>query len=295
MGSYSMAQVVSITGIKSHTLRKWESRYSFLTPMRTETNIRFYTEEQLKALLNISILTRNGFRISQIDKMSQEEIYEAVSETMMLGSKEDEINALIVAMISFDEQEFDKIFKTEIIKSGLLSTVTQLIYPFLRQVGVLWGSNKVMPAQEHFISNLIKRKIFHAIELLAPSSENAPKAVLFLSEGEYHEIALLLAYYITKSSGWNVCYLGQSVPYENIEKVINAVNPDLLLTIYTSNNSERAESSIEKILSFSELPLVVSGGPALSQEQIEALGQNIEYLNAPQDLITFLEAFKVAV
>ncbi|WP_053991723.1 MerR family transcriptional regulator [Mangrovimonas sp. TPBH4] len=293
MGSYTMAQVVSITGIKSHTLRKWESRYNFLTPLRTETNIRYYTEEQLKALLNIGILNRNGYRISQIDKMSQEAIYDAVSQIMASGAKEDEINALIVAMINFDELEFDKIFKSEIIKSGLLSTITQLIYPFLRQVGVLWGSNKVMPAQEHFISNLIRRKIFHSIELLAPSTENAPKAVLFLSEGEFHEIALLLAYYIAKSSGWNVCYLGQSVPYENLRKVIKAVEPELLLTIYTSNDLERTENSIKTILDISDLPLVVSGGPAITEVQIKGLNENIEYMEGPQDLIPFLESFKV--
>ncbi|OMP31016.1 MerR family transcriptional regulator [Mangrovimonas sp. DI 80] len=293
MGSYSMAQVVSITGIKSHTLRKWESRYSFLTPMRTETNIRYYTEEQLKALLNIGILTRNGYRISQIDKMSPEAIYEAVSQTMTSGSKEDEINALIVAMINFDEAEFDKIFKSEIVKAGLVSTITHLIYPFLRQVGVLWGSNKVMPAQEHFISNLIRRKIFHSVELLAPCNKNAPKMVLFLSEGECHEIALLLAYYITRSSGWNVFYLGQSVPYENLEKVVNAVEPDLLMTIYTSNDLERTEGSIQTILEMTDIPLVVSGGPVIKVNQVEALGQNASYLKGPGDLVQFLQNFQV--
>ena len=295
MGTYTMAQVVSITGIKSHTLRKWESRYSFLTPLRTETNIRYYTEEQLKKLLNIGILTRNGHRISQIDKMSPETIYEAVTKIISAGSKEDEINALVVSMINFDELEFDKIFKSEIIKSGLLSAVTDLIYPFLRQVGVLWGSNKVMPAQEHFISNLIRKKIFHSLEQLPPSVANAPKAVLFLSEGEYHEIGLLLAYYITKSSGWNVFYLGQSVPYENLDKVVKAVSPDMLLTIYTSNDIERTERSIETITNLTDIPLVVSAGSGISEKKMNDLGERLRCLSGPNELIEYLQAFNVEV
>ena len=72
MSVYTMAQIVALTGVKAHTLRKWETRYNFLEPERTDTNIRYYSDKQLKKLMNIGILTRNGYRISKIDKMSDE-------------------------------------------------------------------------------------------------------------------------------------------------------------------------------------------------------------------------------
>ena len=155
MSSYSMAQVVSLTGINSHTLRKWESRYDFLVPERTDTNIRYYTDAQLKKLLNISILRNQGVRLSAIGKMTDEEIHKMVEDALLESDQDADVKALVLSMINLDEQEFDNIIKSQILKNGILTTFTQVIYPFLHKVGVLWGINKIMPAQEHFVSNLM--------------------------------------------------------------------------------------------------------------------------------------------
>jgi len=287
MSKYSMAQIVSLTGINSHTLRKWESRYDFLVPERTETNIRFYTDEQLKKLLNISILRNQGVKLSAIGKMSDEEIEKKVTESLIESNQESEVKALVLSMINLDEQEFDKIIKSQIIKNGILTTFTEVIYPFLHKVGVLWGINKIMPAQEHFVSNLIRQKICSAIDLLPIAPKNAPKIILFLSEGENHEIGLLLANFIAKQLGWRVYYLGQNVPHDNIKTMAKLVKPNYLLTFFITTTPYAVQEKAFKISSEANTPLLFSGNPGNFDRGVN--NNMITFLEGPKDLITVME------
>ncbi|WP_452231015.1 MULTISPECIES: MerR family transcriptional regulator [unclassified Lacinutrix] len=287
MSKYTMAQIVTLTGIKAHTLRKWETRYNFLNPERTDTNIRYYSDLQLKKLLNIGVLTRNGYRISKIDKMSDTEIHQTISEKFISGDYEDEISALVISMLDMDEVTFNEILRTQIVKKGLLATTTDLIYPFLNQVGVLWGINKVMPAQEHFISNLIKKKMFASIDLLAYPHKGAPSILMFLTEGEYHEIGLLLAYYIAREMGWKVYYLGQNVPTENIKQVIEEVKPELMLSMFVTPTEESVSSKIDTILSQGDIALLVSGNPTILENVSQ--DKRVKYLAHPEELIGLLK------
>ncbi|MGJ5641936.1 MerR family transcriptional regulator [Formosa sp. S-31] len=291
MSKYTMAQIVSLTGIKSHTLRKWESRYSFLVPERTETNIRFYTDTQLKKLLNIGILTQNGYRISKIDAMTEAEIHQLVSELVLKGAPKDEVKALILAMMHMDQDRIHDIINAEQLKSGLITCITQLIYPFLNQVGVLWGNSKVMPAQEHFISNIIKQKLFTAIELLPKPQSNAPKALLFLPENEHHEIGLLLASYITQKLGWRVFYLGQNVPTENIKTIIEISEPDIAVTMFTTSTEERMKALLKTYITFSDIP-ILTFGPIKNPDFLKRLSHKIKFLSTPEALIHELQHFQ---
>jgi len=287
MSNYSMAEIVSITGIKAHTLRKWESRYNFITPKRTETNIRFYTDDQLRKLLNVGILVRNGYRISTIDAFSEEELHDIVSEIQLKASPQDDINALILSMLEMNENSFNEIFGRHIMRYGLLTTVTNLIYPFLNHVGILWGTNKAMPAQEHFISNLIKQKMFSAIEAIPLKKENSPSIVLFLMEGESHEIGLTLAYYIAKELGWRVFYLGQNVPIYNIKDVLKITQPNLMMTINTMIRPEKMLEIISSITKDTTTPLAISGGTQIT-DAMKTLDQII-HLKSPEEFIELLK------
>lgn len=286
MATYSMAEIATLTGIKAHTLRKWESRYDFITPHRTDTNIRYYSDSQLRKLLNIGILVRNGNRISQIDKLTEAEINEQVSNILIDSNKSDEINALISSMIKMDEFEFDEIIDRNVGKKGLLNTVTEVIYPFLNQIGVLWTTHKAMPAQEHFISNLIRQKIFAAIERLPLAKPDAPKIVLFLLEDEDHEIGLLLAYYIAREMGWRVYYLGTKVPLENIEEVIDIAEPQLLLSLFILNRPKWVKLKIDLLTAKTNIPLAISGNYH-NFTQIEIPAQ-VNCLKNPEEMITML-------
>ena len=289
MITYSVAQVEALSGIKAHTLRIWERRYSFLKPLRTPTNIRFYTDDQLKKLLNFGILVRNGYRVSKLEKMSDHEIFEAVTSILADPESEDrdEIKGLTLAMLEMNEEEFDNIFERQVIRKGFLKTITEMIYPFLQYVGVLWNTNKAMIAQEHFVSNLIRQKIITAIERLSIPQKSAPAVVFFLLEGEDHEIGLLLAHFIAKERGWQTFYLGHGVPVSNIKKVVDLVEPQMLMSMFVSPKPHKMSSLVDAVLGDSKINFVVSG----NQENINAL-DDYEYLlkiSSPDDFIECLD------
>jgi len=287
MSKYTMAQIVALTGINAHTLRKWESRYTLIDPERTDSNIRYYSDKQLKKLLNVSLLAKNGFKISKIDKMSESEIHTAIANNISVENYELEINALLQATLDMDEKAFDNILKEQILKRGLLTTTLEIIYPFLHQVGVLWGLDKVMPAQEHLVSNLIKKKMLATIDLLPYPNQDAPSIVMFLIEGEYHELGLLLAYYLARELGWKVYYLGQNVPVTNIKQVVENVKPDAMLTMFINPIDKSSFNEVNNLISSSKTELCVSG----TEENINKInGANqVTTLLSPTDFIDFLK------
>jgi DNA-binding transcriptional MerR regulator len=286
-----MTQVETLTGINAHTLRVWERRYDFLLPKRTQTNIRFYSDAQLKKLLNIGILIRNGYRISKIDKMPQAEIHKQVTEILMTHTEEnhDRINGLVISMLEMDEEAFNKIFSNAVADSDFISTITNLIYPFLNLVGGLWITNKTFPAQEHFISNLIRQKILSAIEGLPTPVDKAKRILLFLLEGEAHEIGLLLAYYLAKNLGWRVYYLGQNVPSKNIGEICNIVNPNLMMTMFITPRSKKINSLISNVLAGNNIPLLYSGNP-FNFTDLEPV-KNAVHIKTPHDFDSQLKKY----
>ena len=290
METFSTSQIEVLTGISAHKLRIWERRYGFLKPMRTKTNIRFYSEEQLKKLLNVGILTRNGIRISKVDKMTNDEIHETVTNILSNISSEhqDEINALVLHMMGFNEKEFQSIFQRCIIRKGFLATILDVIYPFLNQIGILWGTNKIITSQEHFISNLIRQKLISAIDSLPFPAENAPSIALFLLDNENHEIGLLLSSFISKNMGWRVFYFGQRVPSQEVNTIIEKINPDIMFTMFIAPKNSADIAQIQKAFETNKhIPLLTSGA-ALSKDILKTSAQTI-HNNNPHELIDFLE------
>lgn len=290
MDTYSMSQMEILTGISAHKLRIWERRYGFPKPMRTDTNIRFYSDEQLKKLLNVAILNRNGFRISVITKMSLEEIHENVTNILanITSEFQDEINALILNMLEYNEKEFQTVFQRCVIRRGFLSTITDVIYPFLNQIGILYGTNKIIASQEHFMSNLIRQKIIAAIDALPLPMENAPSIALFLLDNEDHEIGLLLSSFIAKNLGWHVYYLGQRVPSDNIQSFVKKLNPDALLSLFiTPRNSKEILKIQTMFKEIPKTPMLVSGSAFV--EDLAAKCPNCVQIKNPQGLIEYLK------
>ena len=293
MITYSVAQVEALTGIKAHTLRIWERRYDFLKPLRTPTNIRYYTDAQLKKLINFGILVRNGYRVSKLEKMNDDQIFEAVTTILADPDSEDrdEIKGLTLAMLEMNEEEFDNIFERQVIRKGFLRTITEMIYPFLQYVGVLWNTNKAMIAQEHFVSNLIRQKIITAIERLSIPSKSSPAVVFFLLEGEDHEIGLLLANFIAKERGWRTYYLGHGVPLVNIQKVVDLVEPQMLMSMFVVPKPQKMDSFIDAVIGDALIPFVISG----NSDNLDAL-QDRDYLikiSSPGEFVEQLDRHAV--
>jgi len=225
-----------MTGIKAHTIRIWEKRYNIVDPKRTESNIRYYDDEDLKKLLNVSILHKHGFKISKIANLNESQLNEKISEVSRVDSDFDcQIEGLVVAMIDLNEAKFEKIINTATLNLGFEDTIFKIIYPFFKKVGVLWQTGAINPAQEHFISNLIKLKLMVAIDNQSPAEKTGKKFMLFLPEWEFHEIGLLINYYLIKKQGHSVLYLGQAVPREDLEPVAAKYKPDCLVTSLTAS------------------------------------------------------------
>jgi DNA-binding transcriptional MerR regulator len=251
MQEFSIKDLENYTGVKAHTIRIWEQRYGLLKPMRTDSNIRKYSDKELKTLLNISLLNHRGHKISEIARMPQTKISELIEEYSVSSQNDDTIMATLkLAMLNFDEKLFCSVVDLRIATHGLEYTFLNILAPFLREIGVLWMSSSICPAQEHFISNLIRQKLYAQTNRILPDmvSANAECFVLFLPEMEFHEISLLMLNYSLRSRGYKTIYLGQSVPLADLYQVYQRVGPARFVTIITTHpNQVLLDSYLGKI------------------------------------------------
>jgi DNA-binding transcriptional MerR regulator len=232
--SFTIRELEVLSGIKAHTIRIWEQRYHFLKPSRTPTNIRTYSNEELKTLLNVALLNKHGYKISAIDKMQAEHRAKAVLELDSPGINEHLVNEMIGYMIDMRPVEFEKLLNDHIKKHGIEKTITELIFGFLEKVGLLWQTNRVVPIQEHIVSNIIRQKIISAINDLPFVKKEDPLFILFLPEDEHHEMGLLFVSYLLRKKKIPVIYLGANVPLKDVSKLIELKAPEYLYLHLTS-------------------------------------------------------------
>lgn len=289
MSTYSIKDLEQLSGIKAHTLRIWEQRHKLLCPKRTETNIRYYDDSDLKLILNVALLNDNGFKISKIASMSPIEMREEVVKlTERSLTHDDQIHALTICMIEIDEERFDKVLSTNILKLGFEQTMLNIIYPFMSKIGVLWQTGAINPAQEHFISNLIRQKLIVAIDGQI-SHEGGKKFLLFLPEGELHEVSILFATYLIKSKGHKVIYLGQNTPKDDLISVYKLHEPEYLFTVITSSpSSEYAQEYLNALSKqFENAQILVTGYQVIGQDL--SFPPNVKLLNYIKEIKDLLE------
>lgn len=235
MNAFTIKDLENLSGIRAHTIRVWEQRYSFLNPQRTETNIRYYSNGELQKILNIALLNKCGYKISHINRMKESEIQEKILGLSQAEACQERIvNELIGCMADVRMDDFEEVLDNYIRSKGIEKAVAKILFPFLERIGILWLTNHINPAQEHLVSNLIRQKLVVAIDSLRSTTQSAQKALLFLPEGEQHEIGLLYMHFLLKSHGVNVIYLGANVPMRDVAYVAGLKNPDFLYTHLTS-------------------------------------------------------------
>jgi len=228
MNAFTIKDLENLSGIKAHTIRIWEQRYNFLKPQRTTTNIRYYTNNELKTVLNIALLNKYGFKISHIDRMQPNEIRERVlSLDDARAVQERIVNELVGEMVGLDMEKFERIVTNCIAAKGIERTVIQILFPFLEKIGILWQTGHINPAQEHLVTNIIRQKLIVAIETTVSHIKLDKTFLLFLPEGEHHELGLLFMCYLLKSHGAKTIYLGANVPMKDVEYVVNLKKPDI--------------------------------------------------------------------
>ncbi|MBP6385633.1 MAG: MerR family transcriptional regulator [Pseudarcicella sp.] len=270
MSNYSIKDLEHFSGIKAHTIRIWEQRYDILRPDRTDTNIRYYNQTELKLLLNIALLKNNGYKISTISKMKSNEISKQVLK-VSINSKDysGQIQSLTIAMMDFNEELFNQTYTNCLSSFGFENTMINIIFPFMKQIGNLWTADSIYPAQEHFISSLIRQKTIVAIDKCNnKTKENCQKYLFFLPENESHELGLLFGNYIVTSRHHKVIYLGQNIPFEDLKIVQNQQQPDYIFSIFTLHPSpENLQAYINLIAStFPNTKILLTGSQLVGKD-----------------------------
>lgn len=289
MNAFTIKDLENLTGIKAHTIRIWEQRYTFLRPQRTDTNIRYYNNEELKKILNISLLNKYGFKISHIDRMSEEDIRNKILSINDVQAQQERIvNALIQNMVDMNLEGFEAILEEHIRAKGIEKTIHQIIFPFMERIGVLWITGHINPAQEHLVSNIIRQKLIVGTEAVSPMFTLKKSGLLFLPEGEYHELGLLFIQYLLKSRGLYVYYLGANVPLDDVEYVVKHKQPDFIYTHLTSVSSVfNFDKFIQQSLKrFAQTPLIISGRLAATYEH--KIPPQINFKRSLQEVTAFI-------
>lgn len=289
MGKYSIKELEKLSGIKAHTIRIWEKRYRIVNPRRTGTNIRYYTDEDLKKIINVSVLNNHGLKISKIAQLSPADLASQVSTLSAAKTDADiHIDQLTVSMIELDEEAFEKILAGMILRFGFEKTITDIVYPFLEKIGVLWQTGNITPAQEHFITNLLRQKIMVAIDAVPLAPKGSPGALLFLPEEELHELGLLFYYYIVKKAGFRTYYLGQMVPYQDVMSVCSLYNPGTIITSLTTSPSVNSvQEYLNRLCKERPKSRILATGSVLKRAEIKA-PSNLKVFFTASDLKTLL-------
>lgn len=291
MNAFTIKDLESLSGIKAHTIRIWEQRYNFLKPQRTTTNIRYYCNDELKTILNIALLNKYGFKISQIDRMQPGEIRERI---LSLGDpravQERIINDLVQEMTALDMDKFEGILTDYIAAKGIELTVIQIIFAFLEKIGILWQTGHINPAQEHLVTNIIRQKLIVAIEGAVSHKKIDKTFLFFLPEGEHHELGLLFMYYLVKSRGAGTIYLGANVPIKDAEQVVKLKKPDIVFIHLTGTcpgfNFEKFLHTIQR--DFGAIDTVISG--QLTQQYRKKLPSCVHFKRSLSEVMEYLSS-----
>ena len=290
MNVFTIKDLENLSGIKAHTIRIWEQRYSFLNPQRTDTNIRYYSNLELQKVLNIALLNKYGYKVSHINKMTIEEMNEKIlALNQMQAQQERLLNQLICFMIDLEVEAFEKLIDATIAVKGIEKTIKQVIFPFLERIGILWLTNHINPAQEHLVTNIIRQKLIMGIETIRSVASSGSTVMLFLPEAEFHEVGLLFLHFLLKSKGVKVIYMGTNVPLKDVEYVIKLKDPNCLFVHLTSVTNN---FNFEKFLNnasnrIPEKRLYISGIPVKNYQK--AIPANFRFLHSLEEVSEIID------
>ena len=288
-GVYIIKDLENLTGIKAHTIRAWESRYGLLSPKRSDTNIRYYDDDDLKKILNVNLLYNNGHKISKIAKYESNEILELCSAIFKekKSSGRDEIKRLTALTLEMDGEGIFKLLEELNASEGMVAMYQNVVRPYLVRIGELWQLNTFHIAHEHLFSNSIRNFLLGKIQILEPKNYGK-KAMLFLPEKEEHELSLLFYYYLLKEKGWDCIYLGQKVPVHEIDLAYTKTNPDVIITsVIKSTTSKQFNYIVSQLLNIvPEHKLYLSGSNVVTYHDL--IPKNVNTIRSLSDFVNMI-------
>jgi len=269
---YSIKDLENFTQIKAHTIRIWEQRYGLLAPKRTSTNIRYYSEDDLKKILNINLLYTSGYKISKIACLSEAQIInEARAKILVMDSdKQSDLDALTLLILDFNGDQIMAILEKELKRNKLEEVYESLILPLMTKIGQLWQVNSINVIHEHYFSAIFREFIISKINAIGTNPDSKKSAILFLHDNEEHEFSILLYQYILKMNGY-VCHnFGKKVPLKEIKLAFSHINPQMVITTFTAKISEKNFNKVELILEqMSKSAQVVISGSQLANLDVK--------------------------
>lgn len=232
MTHYSIKDLENLSGIKAHTIRIWERRYQLLDPERTDTNIRYYSNDDLRRILNVALLVKNGYKISNVANFDNDKLHgEVIRQNKNLVDPEKNIDQLLIHTVNMDILGFEQLLNKIILENGFSKTIEQVIFPFFERIGILWQAGTIFVAQEHFVSNLVRNHLI--IEAAKFDNQLANQTMLFyLPEDEMHELGLLYFSFLAAKNGFRYIYLGQNVPFDDLNKILMNNEYDYICTTF---------------------------------------------------------------
>ena len=290
MNQFTIKDIENLSGIKAHTWRIWEQRYGLGMPQRKESNHRFYDNENLKQILRISYLYHTGTKISKIASFEPDELRDrALASTSDENQHEYYLKELVEASIDLDEERFERTFVEAIERLGLENTFLKVLYKFQEKIGMLWLTDHVIPAQEHFTSNIIRQKIAVAIDSLPlPKNSLKKKVLLFTPLKEHHEIPLQFLHFNLRKNNTRVIYFGSNVSLQTLELFKGQSSfTHLLFHLVTNLTNHNPEEYLQDLSAlFPDKTIVMSG--ALAQ-YVTVTPPNVILLKSFEDLMSFIE------
>lgn len=287
MNEFTIRDIENLCGIKAHTLRAWEQRYRLFIPKRKESQHRIYDDNDLKELLRISFLYHNGYKVSKLAAMSAEEIQQAVTSTIVRDDNyELFVHQMIEASISFDKEALDKIINSIAIRIGMEKAIVNVFYPFLKRIGLLWLTNNVIPAQEHFASHVIRKKIIMATDGHEIPAGKKSIILVFGPKGELHEIPLLAANYFFRKHNNQTVYLGVNIDLETLLYYLDRKPANYIFThIITHFDDEELDDYLCKLSREYPQKKILVSGPAVCC--IKKLPSNVTVLHTIDEMLSF--------
>lgn len=287
MAQYSIKDLENFTKIKAHTLRIWEQRYALLSPERTDTNIRYYSDKDLKKILNINLLYQNGLKISKIAKLSEKEIFREAAKILLEDevSGRDEINSFVENILALNEAGIQESLKRITQKIGMERLYTEVLIPLLEKVGTLWQVDAISVSHEHFLSNILREFLITNISGVENARVAKGKVVLFLPEHEKHELSLLFYYFLLKKKGYDCFYLGQSVPMKDLREFVNETEPDFIVTsLIAEVTSEDFSELMSGLIELINPKKIFLGGYQLEKHKL-AVPEGVNVVQSIDDII----------
>ncbi len=296
MKAFSIKQIEAFTGVKAHTIRAWEQRYGFFKSQRTETNIRYFTHKDLNILLKVCFLHNLGYKLNKLNQMTKEELDHKVNSHVLDNVEDSSIQNLIFQTIQLDIDEVEKTIEDLLSNHDFEYILTDILWPFLNKIGVLWNTTVITPRHENMVNEIVKRKLYSAIDKLAPKNLKSNKtALLFCVENEYHDLPLLSIQFLLMKKGIKVINLGRDLPTTEIQFIKHKIEPDLLI-MHGSNTSCKNKTVLKAITNtlkyFPKSELVISGRDGEKLDCI-AFDKKVHFLKDVKGVKNLLESLRI--